>query len=69
MREKKVVTREEYYAKHMICPSCKTNDKLKASNIYLLTSEAHDFKDNLNNAWCECGWRGMRNQLLPEQEN
>lgn len=69
MTDKKVVTREEYYSKHTLCPNCKTNTSIKATNIIILTSEARDFKDNLNTAWClSCGWRGMRNQLLEEIE-
>jgi Zn ribbon nucleic-acid-binding protein len=64
---KQIVTRDEFYANHTLCPKCKTGDKMKASNIYIMTSEARDFKDNLNTAWCEnCGWRGKRNELLKE---
>ncbi len=64
---KKVLTREEYYTQHLLCPRCKS-DNVFASNIVLTTSEAKDYADKLNTARCEnCGWRGMRNDLTKNE--
>lgn len=70
MINRKIVTREEYYANHVLCPKCKTMDNVVASPVYIVTSEGKDFKDNVNTARCEsCGWKGMRKDLLkPEGE-
>lgn len=66
MKDKKIITREEYYSHHVVCPNCKSDEDLFASNILLITSVAKDYVDKLNTARCgKCGWKGMRNQLLP----
>lgn len=65
MVDKKYITRDMFYANHVLCPKCKTMDNVKASNIYIVRSEARDFVDKLNTAYCEnCGWKGQRIDLL-----
>jgi len=60
---KKVLTRDEYYTQHVLCPKCKSDDVF-ASNVVIITSEAKDYVDKLNTARCNsCGWRGLRNEL------
>jgi hypothetical protein len=70
MADKKIVSREEYYANHVLCPKCKTWEKVRVSPVYIITSEGKDFKDNVNTAICDaCNWRGMRKDLLKPLEN
>lgn len=64
----RILSREEFNAKHIVCPKCKTTKDVKATDIYLVRSEARDYADNLNTAWCSCGWRGKRMDLLNPTE-
>ena len=62
-----MITRDQFYASHTICPSCKSGD-LFVSNVVIITSEAHDFKDKLNSARCNaCNWRGKVIDLLADE--
>lgn len=68
MKINKILTRDEFYANHVVCPKCKTSDNVMWSNIFIIRSDGKDFIDKLNKAHCRnCEWKGMRIDLLKSE--
>ena len=55
---KSKLDRKEYYQKHSVCPKCGEG----CSQTYV-----GYVGEDKNSAWCECGWKGIVDNLVQKQ--
>lgn len=60
------VTAKQFYASHKLCPRCRS----EVSQTYAGKVEVRgvDFVDDVNLAYCGCGWSGPVPDLLPPMD-
>lgn len=59
--------RKEWYDKHKCCPKCGSihTAQTLAGAVQIV---GEPFEDNVNDAYCKCGWRGTVKELMPEKK-
>lgn len=58
------MTQEEYYLQHSNCPNC-LDDNLTITDKLIKFTGKNDFMDD-NKVRCDCGWRGIVHDLVPD---
>lgn len=58
----------EWDKQHFLCPKCESEKNLKQTLAAPIWVVGESYKDDINNAWCDCGWSGKVNQLKPKNE-
>lgn len=54
---------QEYYVQHCCCPQCGNSD------ICSTTGPWFDPDRDTNDAWCACGWKGIKHDCIPEKHD
>ena len=62
------MNKTEWIESHKCCPNCGSKN-VEITEVENSNMNPEEYHDELSMAKCECGWKGMRKNLVPTEQN
>jgi len=64
-----MITKEEYYKKHEVCPKCGGKDNIQTLVGCIARDNDWTKVIDTNDVFCHCGWKGKIHQMVERKTN